>query len=361
MHDTGLARIERNIAQCRLLLAVAAPLAVYLDPTEPILRVMEVTGAAFFIDPRALAVMLAHLAYSVALALVVWTGRVALPRVVAASNCGDVLFGALVAMVTEGTNSPFYVYFLFAVLAAGLRGTRRSAFVVTTTSLALYFGLILVMRPDGFGFYLTRVVYLGITGYLVGFLGGERRQLDTSLQGVARSLHDGYTQSLAGVNLRLETCRELIRRGRSDRAFAELSELQHAVTREYDDLRAFVRALQGRETGPALPTGPRDTRFTVHVDFEAPLPIVEHALQIMLEGARNVSRHASASSARIRAENARGRVLIRIEDDGVGFPRGVAAPWAIASRAAELGGRVRVASDGRVSGADVLVELPSSV
>jgi hypothetical protein len=44
------------------------------------------------------------------------------------STWGDVLFAAAIAFVTEGTNSPFYVYFLFAVLAAGLRGTflRRS-------------------------------------------------------------------------------------------------------------------------------------------------------------------------------------------------------------------------------------------
>ena len=33
----------------------------------------------------------------------------------------DVLFGTLIALVTEGANSPFYVFFTFAVLAAAFR------------------------------------------------------------------------------------------------------------------------------------------------------------------------------------------------------------------------------------------------
>ena len=42
------------------------------------------------------------------------------------------------------------------------------------------------------------------------------RELESASQRerIARSLHDGYMQALAGVNLRLETCRELLRRGR---------------------------------------------------------------------------------------------------------------------------------------------------
>jgi len=37
MRDRSQLRIERSIAQCRILLSIAAPLAVYLDPTVPIL------------------------------------------------------------------------------------------------------------------------------------------------------------------------------------------------------------------------------------------------------------------------------------------------------------------------------------
>ena len=63
-----------------------------------------------------------------------------------------------------------------------------------------------------------RAVYLAIAGYLIGFFSQQRalfeaevRELETRAerQSIARSLHDGYVQALAGVNLRLETCRAL--------------------------------------------------------------------------------------------------------------------------------------------------------
>lgn len=151
MRDANVARIERNIAQCRLILAVAGPLAVYVDPTEPTLLGGRLWGAAFYIDPHALTVMLVHIAYSIAVYLTVTRSQVDLGRLAVVSTCGDVLFGAAVALVTEGTNSPFYVYFAFAALAAGLRGTFRTSLLVTATSVALYLSLILIARPVGLG------------------------------------------------------------------------------------------------------------------------------------------------------------------------------------------------------------------
>jgi len=76
------------------------------------------------------------------------------------------------------------------------------------------------------------------TGYLVGFLGRQRRIPASNLHGLARSLHEGYSEALAGINLRIETSRELLRRDQEAEAFAELSELQSDIFREHDDLRA---------------------------------------------------------------------------------------------------------------------------
>jgi hypothetical protein len=163
---------------------------------------------------------------------------------------------------------------------------------VTATSLALYVGLILLAWPDGFGFYLTRAVYLAITGYSVGFLGRQRRVLESNLNELTRSLHDGYAQTLAAVNLRVENCRELIRDGQTLEACAELADLQTGITREYDELRSYVRSLQGLANTPSGALASHETRFLVRAQFEAELPLLEHALNIMLEGARNASRHA---------------------------------------------------------------------
>src|SRR5207253_1964032 len=109
-----------------MILSVAAFVVVYIDPTRPTLtRWLPLTGGPFTLDPRALAVMLLHLAYSVATYLVVRQQLATATRIATVSTWADVLFGAAIALVTEGANSPFYVFFAFAVLAAGFRGGWR--------------------------------------------------------------------------------------------------------------------------------------------------------------------------------------------------------------------------------------------
>ena len=94
----------------------------------------------------------------------------------------DVLFGAVIALVTEGANSPFYVFFAFAVLVAAFRAGLRLALLVTATSALLYLGLILVSHPWGLTFYIMRPAYIVITGYLVGYLGEQRLVLEAKLR-----------------------------------------------------------------------------------------------------------------------------------------------------------------------------------
>jgi len=357
MIDANAVRIERAIAQCRLILSVAGPVTVYLDPTEPTL-VRTMVGAAFFIHPYALAVVVLHLAYSVALYYALVDARLSPARIAAVSTWGDVLFGTAIALFTEGHNSPFFLYFAFAVLAPGLRGTFSTALAVTATSVGLYLALVLIARPVGLGFYFMRGLYMAVTGYLVGFLGQQRAVLESNLNGLVRSLHDGYAQALAGINLRLGACCELLRRGRADEALADLDELRTGVTREYDDLRAYIRSLLELEaTGLPAPSSTQ-TQFSVRAQFDGSLAMVEHALQIMIEGSRNIGRHARAYGGIITVTSGNEKVVIRIDDDGVGFAPETTVPWSIASRAAELGGHARIAGSGEPGG-HVIVELPS--
>src|SRR5206468_2725146 len=208
--------------------------------------------------------------YRVATYLVVRQQLATATRIATVSTWADVLFGAAIALVTEGANSPFYVFFAFAVLAAGFRAGLRRAMMVTGASVALYLSLIVVSRPEGLHFYIMRPAYLAITGYLVGYLGEQRmilesriRELEAASQRerIARSLHDGYVQALAGVNLRLGTCRELLRRGETAEVFAELTELQAGVNREHDQIRSYVRSLTDRDMPGPPETLDADARF----------------------------------------------------------------------------------------------------
>lgn len=358
--DAATFDMERSIARCRVVLSVTGIIAWYIDPTKPTLtRWLPLTGGTFVLDRYWVSVLLAHLAYSVLAAVLQERQLVAPARLARWTTAADVLFGAAIAFVTEGATSLFFVFFAFAVLTGGLRSGLRTALSVTAASIGIYTLIAVSSARENQQFYVMRAAYLGMTGYLVGFLGEERSHqeerilaLEASAQRetIARSLHDGYAQALAGVNLRLESCQELFRRGRYDDAMVGLRELQAGVNHEHDELRAYIRSLIERESTP-VPTGPRDgTRFAVHADFEGSAAVVEHVLNIMLEGARNVLRHARARSATISAQTLADDLVLAIEDDGVGFPVGAAPPWSIASRVAEFGGALTVGKSGEHGG-----------
>ena len=87
----------------------------------------------------------------------------------------------------------------------------RATLAVTGVCMMLY--QLVIATPHGLtNLYLMRAVYLAIAGYLIGFFGQQRAQFEARLreletvnerQIIARSLHDGYVQALAGVTLRL--------------------------------------------------------------------------------------------------------------------------------------------------------------
>lgn len=360
--------MERGIARCRVVLSLIAILALYVDPTEPTLtRWLPLSGGAFTINRYWATVLTAHLAYSLTLFFLHAGARGPSPRLAMFATAGDVLFAVAIALVTEGTTSPFYSFFAFAVLAAGLRSGLRAALAVTGFSVGLYMILIVASAPSNQIFFIVmRAAYIAITGYLVGYLGQERinqeariRALETTAQreSIARSLHDGYAQALAGINLRLEACRELLHRGYHDEAMTELAGLQSGVNREHDDLRGYIRSLVDLDTSPQAGGAEDTTRMSVQADFRGSAAFVEHVLLILLEGTRNVRRHARARSAMIRAHSGDSELLLSIDDDGVGFPEGAAAPWSMLSRVSECGGRLTMARSGR-GGAHVRIQLP---
>jgi signal transduction histidine kinase len=350
-----------------LIVSVAGLVVAYVDPTEPLIsRWIAMRVSAFDVDPRALAILIAHMLYSVSVILIL--RRPQMPRLLEpVTTWLDVAFGVAISAFTEGINTPMYAFFVFAVTASGLTAGLRRALVVTTVSVILYLSLILVSDPGITEFYIMRPVYLAVIGYLVGYLGQARLKLEAGVRElaaaserrqIARDLHDGRAQALSGINLSLETCRELLRRGAPDKALAELSSLQSSINREYDDLRIYMRSLVGLEATPNPEGSASDTRFVVRIDIDGGAQLVENVLQIAREGLANIVRHASASNATIRAQRAGANVVLQIDDDGVGFRDDTIKPWTISSLAIELGGAVNVASDER--GAHLAITIPAS-
>jgi signal transduction histidine kinase len=361
-------QIERNLARCRVILSLAAIATVYIDPEVPLMsRWIHWTSGPFALDARFIALMGAHLAYSAFMYLATRASRPLAPSLAASTVWVDVAFAVVIATMTEGLTSPSYPFFAFAVLAAGLRSGMRQAMLVTTVNLVLYLCLIVVTMRRGADVYIMRPVYLGITGYLVGYLGQQSlemqarmRQLEVDAQRlrIARELHDGYAQALAGITLRLEGTRRLLRSDAAGEALEELTELQDSVNREYDELRRYARSLAGLDPTPIAEDDGAPVRLTLRADVTGSAQLVEQVLGIAREGLVNVRRHAHATTARIDIRGDGSEVRIDIDDDGVGFGND-AAPWTIASRSRDIGGRLHIDREaGR--GAHVSITLPNA-
>jgi len=338
--------LDLNIARARVALSLLAMLSLWVDPTTP--------GGLFYLTRTEAATLLAHLTYSVVL-LVVLSRRIVVANLSSISNVLDLFFATAISFLTQGQSGPSNVFFVFAIIAAAIRPGLAPTIAAVVASVVLY--LLVIAFSVGLTLAtMMRPVYLAILGYLIGFVGQQRalfearvRELETRAQRftIARSLHDGYVQALAGVNLRLETCRELLARGRVEETLGQLQELQKGVAREYDGVRAYIRSLAGLgDSGAHEPSAVVDPQCRLQAAFAGRGLTGEHLLQMMLEGLRNARRHGTARRVDINLSGTDDGILLTIEDDGVGFTDAPTKPWAIASRVAELGGHLTVTSGG---------------
>jgi len=180
-----LIEVERILATARAVLAVGSLVAVYFDPTEP----SRYAGLAH-------GLLLTYTCYSLALVGILRFGTAASPRLTFAVHATDVLWPTVISLFTDGPNSPFFLYFVFALLAAafrwGMRGALFTSLIATgmvmAEAVALTNGplahlLGLQFHINGF---VTRVVYLVIFGFLIGYLAESEKQQRTEVLRISR-------------------------------------------------------------------------------------------------------------------------------------------------------------------------------
>jgi signal transduction histidine kinase len=350
--------LDLNVAVARGVMSLLALASCYIDPTN---------GGWFFIDHYSLIILTLHLAYSVTTFVLV-RRAIAPPVLLRACIILDILFAAIITVLTEGSTSPSWLFFVFAILAVDTRTSFRATMRVTISSALLYFILLIVFAPGPRNEYLMRSAYLAIVGYLIGFIGRQRAKFEARVRSlearaerheIARALHDGYLQALAAVRLQLAGCRTLIEADRPDELLAQINELQKGLTHEYKAARAYVRSLadiEGYSERRDRPI-PVETFFEVTANFGANARILEQTLQIMLEAVRNTREHSSAPYATIKVTAADHLICIAIDDDGVGFRNVEHPPWTIVSRVTQYGGRLTMSS-GERHGAHLEIHIP---
>ena len=178
------ARLERVLAIGRAFLTVSGLVAIYVDPTQPA-RLAELTYAVLF----------GYALYSlIVLAFVHRATRLA-PRDGEILHGIDILWTALLTFVSSGPVSPFFLFFLFVVLAAAYRWGLRGTILTTAVSI----GLLLLETavagawdPQWFPWTdlrtnrtILRVAYFLFTGFLVGYLAEQEKESRAEIAAVA--------------------------------------------------------------------------------------------------------------------------------------------------------------------------------
>ena len=191
---------------------------------------------------------------------------------------------------------------------------------------------------------------------------------DEQRRKIERDLHDGVQQRLVGLALRLRIAqRELGPKldPEIDGVLeAGVSELQIVV----EELRELARGLHPavlteEGLGGALESLAARTPLPIELvsapDERLPREIEAAAYFVACEAVANAVKHSEATSVRISAERRNGKLVIEIEDDGVGGAKenGGSGLRGLVDRVEAHGGTLRVESEpGR--GTRVVGELP---
>jgi signal transduction histidine kinase len=246
-------RIERWLATARVFLAISAWVTISLDPTE----LSAHSSAPYWL----LRVFIAH---SVVVMLLLRWRRESTPAFRGLVHAADILWPALISVYATGQRSPFFLFFVFVLLAAAYRWGLWETMGTAMAAVALLWGEGLLLHegihPAGVVLadfvpkrLIMRSVSLVITGLFLGYLAEQQKLLRAEKAIIARIL--------AGVRVDL---------GLSGTLQAILSEILYTfaskrailASQESNSFRVFVGRIEAVD-GPAgqltwLPPGPAD-------------------------------------------------------------------------------------------------------
>ena len=186
--------------------------------------------------------------------------------------------------------------------------------------------------------------------------------------GIARDLHDGVVQFLAGSAYKIEA---ISRSGGTGANVAgDLQELKQLMLLEQEDLRASIGtlrkdkvSLEDTASDAAALCGRLERQWRVRCRFtckisEARVPARLHMdlLHMIKESVANAVRHASARELQVELRTRGQKLKLAVSNDAAVTSDRTTVPWSIRERTAEIGGAVSVSmKDGATT---VLVTIP---
>ena len=150
---------------------------------------------------------------------------------------------------------------------------------------------------------------------------------------IARELHDSLAQSLSYLKMQVARLERMQQKEASrEMQSAVFDELRTGLNSAYRQLRELLTTFRLKLEGPGLQFALRQTieefsqrmEITVELDYDVPPYLLNpneeiHVLQIIREALANTHKHAQAHWAGVTVHFADARLLVRIEDDGIGL------------------------------------------
>ena len=184
---------------------------------------------------------------------------------------------------------------------------------------------------------------------------------------LAREMHDTVAQALIALSMQLETAQTYLATHRADEARELLGQSRHLAKEALNETRRAVQNLGSsllERLTPAEAIAAEAARFEAEKKIAAPFvlsgeerplsPDQQAALlRITQECLANAGRHAQANRVRVGLQFSENDVLLRVEDDGIGFevenraapgPAGGYGLFGATERARLLGGEVKIES-----------------
>src|SRR6266404_5065134 len=177
----GLIDTERVLAAVRVVLAFSSILLVWFDPHE-----------LFPYNGLILAMLIFYLATSVWLLLVVLLRISFSARFSVLAHATDILWPAVISLFAGGPGSAFFLYFIFALLAAAFRwGMRETSITTVAVVLTMAADAVAIERtPLGqmigqhvdVMHFIMRALYLVFFAFLIGYVAeSEKRRAAEAL------------------------------------------------------------------------------------------------------------------------------------------------------------------------------------
>jgi signal transduction histidine kinase len=157
------ARIEWVTAGARVVLAVGGLFAMWLDPSATTHRTLTDTLLGLYVG------------YSLAMLALVWKPIEFARTSGLAAHIVDLVVFSVITSLTQGASSPFFVYFVFSVIAGALRWDAKGALLTAGAALALYGGISayqLSTNPDvQLDRFVLRIAQLAVVAALLAYVG----------------------------------------------------------------------------------------------------------------------------------------------------------------------------------------------